>query len=167
MNLVYLSIGSNLGNRLNYIRKSVLQIAELLGEITAVSSLYETEPMGFTAPEKFLNCCIAVETTKSATQILRITQEIEKDLGRIRFNDSQYHSRTIDIDTVFFNNEIINLPHFQVPHKHFSKRNFVLKPLCDIAHAYIDPKSGKTIQELLINCPDNQKPLLISDSLFD
>jgi deoxyguanosine kinase len=167
MNLVYFSIGSNIGNRLNYIQKSIHQIAKLLGEITAISSIYETEPVGFTASENFLNCCIAVETTKSATEILQITQKIEQELGRISFNDSQYHSRTIDIDTLFFNNEIIHLPHLQIPHPHFAKRKFVLTPLCDIAHSFVDPLSGMTIQQILMNCPDNQNPLLISNSLVD
>jgi len=143
MNLVYFSIGSNLGDRLNYIRKSFLQLSALVGEITAVSSLYETEPMGFNAPEKFLNCCIAVETTKSAAEVLQTTQTIENTLDRIRFNDTHYHSRTIDIDMIFFNTAIIHIPGLQIPHQHFSKRKFVLKPLCDIAYSFVDPLSGK------------------------
>lgn len=148
MNLVYLSIGSNLGDRLSNIQTSISLICEKIGSLVSCSSLYETEPIGFESNFLFYNCCLAVQTTMSAMEILMFTQKFEKEMGRLPSNGKSYESRIIDIDLIFYNKEVINNPNLKIPHPRYSSRAFVLEPLCEIAPDYRDPLTGKTIQEL-------------------
>ena len=134
MHKVYLSLGSNLGNRKRMMRDAIALLGEVVGEVDRVSSQYETEPWGFSSPNMFLNMCVRVLTPLSPEQLLAATQVIEKRLGRVgkSTDDGCYHDRVIDIDILLYDDEHISLPGLTSPHPHMHERDFVMKPLQEI-----------------------------------
>ncbi|MEN8118735.1 MAG: 2-amino-4-hydroxy-6-hydroxymethyldihydropteridine diphosphokinase [Bacteroidota bacterium] len=158
MQKIFLSLGSNLENKLLNIKNALKQINENVGKTIKVSSCYETEPWGFNANDWFLNIAIELETDFNPNELLQNCMWIENNLGRKR-NKTEvgYSSRTIDIDILFFGNEIINLPNLTIPHEHVHNRKFVLKPLCDIAPEFIHPTLKESIQSLLQKCTDKME----------
>lgn len=153
MNEVYLSLGSNIGDRLEYLSKAIDLIGQRIGNILKKSSIYETEPWGFTTTNLFLNQVIIIYSSQSPTDILREIQLIEKDIGRIK-TGLQYSSRVIDIDILLFNDLVVESPNLIIPHPHLHKRNFVLVPLSEISPELIHPIYQITIKELTLNCLD-------------
>ncbi len=149
----YLSLGSNLGNRYLTLQKALFSIQKKAGKVTAVSSIYENPAIGFEGDD-FLNACIIVETEKSATELLSILLQVEKDFGRERSDQDNYQSRTLDIDIILFGNEIITTEELVVPHPRMVNRNFVLKPLADISPQFYHPVLNKDIRNLLQQCKD-------------
>ncbi len=149
----YLSLGSNLGNRYLTLQKALFSIQKKAGKVTAVSSIYENPAIGFEGDD-FLNACIIVETEKSATELLSILLQVEKDFGRERSDQDSYQSRTLDIDIILFGNEIITTEELVVPHPRMVNRNFVLKPLADISPQFYHPVLNKDIRNLLQQCKD-------------
>jgi len=155
-NTVYLALGSNLGNREKYIQRAIVKIKALIGIIENQAPIYESEPWGFDNNNWFLNTVIKVKTKLSASDVLSKCKKIESELGRTGNNKKPgYSSRTIDIDILFFNKEIINTADLVIPHPYIQSRNFVLFPLNDLAANFFHPVLKKTIQELKKNCPDN------------
>ena len=138
MNVVYLSIGSNIGDRLHHLTEAVraLHVHEGL-IVTMVSSIYETAPVGFTDQADFLNMVVCVETGLAAREILEVCQEIEHELGRIR--DVRWGPRTVDLDILLYNNDAIETEHLIVPHPRMHERAFVLIPLLEIAPLLASP----------------------------
>ena len=157
MNTVYIQLGSNIGERESFIAKSMEQIEENIGEIITESSIFETIPWGYENQDNFLNSVIKIKTTFDAFKVLKKSQEIENTLGRKRI--SKWRKRTIDIDILFYNNEIINTTKLIIPHPLIQQRKFVLVPLSEIAPNYIHPILKKSISTLLSECKDNQKVL--------
>jgi deoxyguanosine kinase len=157
MNTVFLSIGSNLGDRYFNLQNAISEISKRIGKVRAVSPIYETEPIGFESTELFLNACLQLESSKSAIQILELLQEIEIEAGRIRSQNQGYISRIIDLDIIFFNNEIITTNNLNIPHPSFRDRLFVLLPLNDLNSQFIDPKTTSTVKKILEKCTDNSK----------
>jgi 2-amino-4-hydroxy-6-hydroxymethyldihydropteridine diphosphokinase len=153
MPLVYLSLGSNLGDRKKYINDSEILIENIIGTIASKSGLYETEPWRTNHPELFFNKVLSVESNFGPFQILEKIQSIEKSLGRIRFNEI-YAPRTIDIDILFIENLIFKDENLEIPHPHIKERRFVLEPLAEIAAGFIHPIINKTIGQMLISCTD-------------
>lgn len=153
---VYILFGSNINNREQYIYDAQRFVQQRIGKIITESSLYETEAWGFDSDEMFLNKAIAVESMLNAFEILDATQNIEILLGRTAKTSAAYQSRIIDIDILFFGNEIIEKPQLTIPHPHMQNRRFVLLPLSQIAPDFIHPKLQKTIMQLLYNCSDNK-----------
>jgi 2-amino-4-hydroxy-6-hydroxymethyldihydropteridine diphosphokinase len=149
---VCLSLGSNLGEREVLLRKAVELIGENIGEVLAVSSIYETLPWGKTDQPNFLNLALVVITELSPEEVLTKTQFIENQLGK----DKKEHwgARLIDIDIVLFEDKIIDTPHLKIPHPYLHERTFVLEPLAEIAPDFVHPILGKTIEELLLSCRD-------------
>lgn len=151
MNRVALLIGGNQGDRQALIEQTTVLIRERIGAVVALSSVYETEPWG-TFEEKaqdFLNQALLVETELSAHEVLREALAIEAKLGRVRVAGSQlYHSRPMDIDIIFFNDEVIDTPDLVVPHPRMHQRSFVLDPLAEIMPEYRHPVLKKTVKEL-------------------
>ena len=160
MNRVALLIGGNQGDRQALIEHATVLIRERIGAVVAVSGIYETEPwgdFGDDRPQNFLNRALLVETTLSAHEVLHEALAIEADLGRSRSSrDSRlsrasrlYHSRPMDIDIIFFNEEVVDTPDLIVPHPRMHLRRFVLEPLNEIMPEYRHPLLGKTVKELL------------------
>lgn len=150
--LVYLSLGSNLGDRRANLEAAVERL-RALGTVRVVSSFYETDPVEFTAQPKFLNIALALETEKMPRQLLAATQAIEQALGRKRASsetaaDRPKGPRTIDIDIVLFGKSLVRLPLLTVPHPAMHERRFVLEPLAEIAPEVRHPVLKRTMREL-------------------
>ncbi len=154
MNKTYLVIGSNKGDRLFNISKSFVFINQKIGETTNQSPLYETEPWGFDSENKFLNIAVEAVTMLEPGEILKRIKDFEKELGRKKKNIS-YDSREIDIDIIFYNNEIIRKPDLIIPHPKMHKRRFVLEPLIKIIPKYKHPILKKDITKLFLECEDS------------
>lgn len=153
--LVYIAIGSNIGNKLQYLNKSLEKIADRVGAVAKISPVYETEAWGFSG-DSFYNACIAVHTTLPAAKVLQQLLQIEKLLGRERnVVENGYAARTIDLDIVFYEDAIIHTETLIVPHPFMEKRRFVLEPLAAIAPGKIHPVLQKTVGELLALCADD------------
>ena len=150
---VVLSLGSNQGNRLKNIELCLELIHLEIGTIIKVSNLYETPSWGFES-EAFYNCALLIHTSKSPEQILIQVLEVEKKLGRIRFENSGYQSRIIDVDLIAFDEEIINTEHLQIPHPLMQNRKFVLLPFQDLNLGWQHPVLKRTISELIQITPD-------------
>jgi len=130
---VYLGLGSNLGNRKKLLLQAIRLISEQVGKVTRQSSLIETEPWGFESNNKFLNAVILCETTKTPREVLEITQQIERDMGRTKKSVSVgYSDRTVDIDILLYDDLTIDEPDLKIPHPLMHKRDFVMIPLKEI-----------------------------------
>ena len=152
-NQIVLSLGSNIGNRLDSIESAIAIIHNEVATVVKISSIYETPAWGFES-DPFFNCTILIHTTKSAQKILSQVLKIEKQLGRIRNDEKTYQARTIDIDIISCNEEIIETENLEIPHKQMQNRKFVLLPMNDLNLDWIHPKFKKSIAELLQNCED-------------
>ena len=153
MNRLALLIGGNQGDRQALIEEATALIAKRIGAVALASKVYETEPWGDFGddhPAAFLNRALIVDTPLTPHEALRKALEIEATLGRQRPAESHcYHSRPMDIDLIFCNNDIIDSPDLQLPHPRAHLRRFVLEPLCELMPDYVHPVLGKTLKELL------------------
>lgn len=151
LNSVFLALGTNLGDKKRNIEESFEKIEEQIGSIVSFSALYLSKPQGFESVNLFVNCAIQVETPLTPYELLSETQLIEKEMGRINKSDAEgYADRIIDIDILFYNNLILNdNATLIIPHPHIKTRDFVLKPMAEIAPNLIHPILHKTIEELL------------------
>ncbi len=141
MHQVYLGLGTNLGNRRANIEEAVLLIEQRVGTVTRRSSLIETEPWGFQSEHRFLNAVILCETEKSPREVLTLTQQIEREMGRSQKSEAHkgslavYHDRPIDIDILLYDQLTVDEPDLQIPHPLMKAREFVMKPLSEILPA--------------------------------
>ncbi len=131
---LYLSLGSNLGNKKKNLEDALSLIGDLVGHVCRVSSFIETEPWGFDSKNTFLNAACLVETALTPEQCLNITQEIERKLGRKAKSVDSYEDRPIDIDLLSYDNLNINTPELTLPHPRMHEREFVMIPLKEITH---------------------------------
>ena len=153
MNVAYLLLGGNLGDRLhNLILAENFLVSEGINILQA-SSIFETAPWGMNESPFFLNKVIVVEINYTADVLLNICLKIEKMMGRER-NSGNYQSRIIDVDILFFNQEIIFSEDLKVPHPRLHQRRFALVPLCEVAPKLVHPVFKKTLEELLQMCED-------------
>lgn len=154
MHKVYLGLGSNLGNRQQNIENAVRLVQERVGQVVRQSSLMESEPWGFESSHNFLNAVILCQTTKTPREVLMLTQQIERDLGRKKkstrlpvsqtestrlpvsqkSSDRQYADRPIDIDILLYDDLTVDEPDLKIPHPLMYERDFVMKPLREICH---------------------------------
>ena len=133
MHTVYLSLGSNLGDKEQNLMSAISEIARRIGDITAQSAFLETEPWGYDSKNTFLNAAVCVETELSPLDLLHTTQQIERDLGRThKSQQGLYHDRTIDIDILLYDDLHIQTPELTIPHPLMQQRDFVLIPLKEI-----------------------------------
>jgi 2-amino-4-hydroxy-6-hydroxymethyldihydropteridine diphosphokinase len=162
MNVVFLGIGGNLGNRIKNINDALKMINTEIGKITNCSSFYLTESWGFKHNKYFLNAVVEVRTKLNPNETLEQCFSIEKKLHRTRTASQNYTGRTMDIDILFFNDFIINIYDLKIPHPHLHKRNFVLYPLAEISEDLVHPVYNKKIIQLKNECNDNSKIRKIS-----
>jgi len=168
MAIVYLSLGSNLGDRVGYIQ----QATSLLGaneniNIVATSSFYESEPWRMESDNWFVNAIVQISTSFSPEELLSECQRIEQQLGRKQKASNEYSDRTIDIDIIFYDNLIVNNANLTIPHKHFHKRAFVLVPMLEIAEDYVHPFFGKTVENLYEELEDPEMVCLYGTRLYE
>jgi 2-amino-4-hydroxy-6-hydroxymethyldihydropteridine diphosphokinase len=156
MKKAFLGLGSNLGDREKILNEAIRMIGESVGRIVSVSSLYETEPWGFKSDLKFINMVLCIETELAPSGLIGRILMIESRLGRVRC-ESQNSSRTIDIDILLYDNEIIVEKAVNIPHPRMHERKFVLVPLCEIAPEALHPGLKKSVAELLKECKDKCK----------
>jgi len=152
-NKVLLSLGSNVGDKKIHIQSAISLIDKKTGDVVSISKTYQTPALGFVG-EDFYNCCIAVNTDLSPIELLKNLIKIEKDGGRLKTKVAAYESRTIDIDILFYENQIINIPDLQIPHPRLHHRAFVILPLLDIAKSKVHPILKTTILDLKNNLTD-------------
>lgn len=145
---VFIGLGSNIEPRLTYLNKAIERI-EKNHEIVSIADFVETEPWGFEAATLFLNTVIEIKTNANPRELLLELQSIENELGRTSKSANQsYTSRTIDLDILYFNREILVSPDLTIPHPEIHKRLFVLEPLRQIAPNFQDPKSLRLVREM-------------------
>lgn len=145
VNRVYIALGTNIGDREKNLQTALLELGKNCN-ITKKSSVYETEPVGFKGQDDFLNMVIEMKTELLPTELIINLQEIEHRMGRVK--EILDGPRIIDLDILFYDNQLIDTPNLKVPHPRLQKRNFVLKPLMEIAADLIHPKLKKSIQQL-------------------
>ena len=151
MNTVYLLLGSNEGDRLTYLT-TALQAITTVATVLKVASIYETEAWGPVAQPGFLNAAVAAQTTLGPVALLKEINRIEEQQQRQR--TVKWGQRTLDIDLLFFNEEVIDNPRLTIPHPRLAERRFALTPLAEIAPDLRHPVSKKTMTELLDECSD-------------
>jgi 2-amino-4-hydroxy-6-hydroxymethyldihydropteridine diphosphokinase len=159
LNVVHLSLGSNVGNCEAQLQEAQVRLGAE-GRIVATSSFYETEPVEFTDQPWFLNCAAALETDRTPQELIKAILRIEAEMGRKRLQDKG--PRTIDIDILLFGDTILDSPELTIPHPAMHQRRFVLEPLAEIAPEELHPILKKTIRELHDALPAGQAVRRIS-----
>lgn len=156
MSKVYLLLGGNLGDKRQLFAQTIALLNEKVGTIIRQSSIYETEPWGFDSEDLFWNQVVELDVTVSAEEVLKRTQLIENQLGRIR-KTGQYDSRLMDIDILFYDDKRMELPKLVIPHPRIQERKFVLVPLNELVPEMVHPGLNKSIRQLLSECQDQLK----------
>jgi 2-amino-4-hydroxy-6-hydroxymethyldihydropteridine diphosphokinase len=154
-NIAFIGIGSNVGDKISNCKRAIAEITQHEGNrLIAQSSLYKTEPIGYTQQDWFINCVIEIETNLTAYELLNVLEGIELSMGRKR--SFKWGPRIIDLDILFFNQETIQCEELMVPHPELEKRAFVLVPLCEIAGDYIHPVLKQSISQLVAQLQGEQ-----------
>lgn len=148
MALVFLGIGTNLGDKEDNLNRAILLIQTRIGEVQNVSSFYRSSPWGFSSENSFLNGVLLIDTSFSPSELLEKLKKIEVKMGRIAKTDDKYTDRVIDIDILFYENRRVSERHLTIPHPHIAQRGFVLIPLAEIAPDLIHPVLQKSILQL-------------------
>ena len=159
---IYLGLGTNTGNRKDNLNRCLIELKDSHRiEILKLSSVYESEPIGFTDQPNFLNMVVEIDTPLPLIQLLKLTQQIEKKSGRKK--TIRWGPREIDIDIISYKKELISKHDLIVPHNQMHLRKFVLIPLKQISTNYIHPQSQKTINQLLEECSDYSQVSLVGN----
>lgn len=154
--IAYIGIGSNLGDKIHHCEKAISAILKIdRHKLLAKSSLFKTQPVGYTSQDWFVNGVIKIETDLEAPELLRTLKTIESQLGRIE--TFRWGPRTIDLDILFFDDNEIHTEELQIPHPLIQDRQFVLIPMAEIDRNLIHPVFKKTVQELLNNLKEDQR----------
>ncbi len=160
MSLAYLLLGSNLGDRRAHLAAARRTLAASAGRVVAASALYETAAWGVTSQPAFLNQALALDTALTAPALLAACLAAEQDRGRER--RTRWGARTLDVDILLFDSEIITTPALSIPHPRLPERRFALLPLAELAPQLRHPQLGQTIGELLAACPDQLPVVRVS-----
>ena len=151
--MIFLQIGSNIGDRYSNLMTCVKNIELFTGKIINKSKIYVSDCWGVQNQRDYFNMVVAVKSIYNPFKVLKIISKIENDMGRIR--KKKWDSRIIDIDILFFGKQIIKSKELIIPHEHLYKRMFVLRPLADIAPFFIHPELKKNIKQLIKECKDD------------
>jgi len=162
VSIVYISSGSNLGDKKANILKAIDKIKSSNIEVLCLSSFYKTKPYGYQDQDDFYNIVMKIKTNHSPQNLLKLCLEIEKDMGRTR--TIKWGPRTIDLDLLFFDKKIINTKELVIPHPDLHNRDFVLKPLLEISPQLVHPVFKKTIQDFLKNLPSSPFCIKLSNN---
>ena len=147
--MVYLGLGTNLGDKEQNLRMSIKKIEERIGNVVSLSAFYATAPWGFSSDNSFLNAAVCVETTLLPLQVLEETQRIERELGRTEKSvNGLYADRLIDIDLLLYDDRVMDAEGLILPHPLMTERRFVMEPLSEIAPDVVHPVLHKTMKEL-------------------
>ena len=150
--MVYLGLGTNLGDKEQNLRMSIKKIEERIGNVVSFSAFYATAPWGFSSENSFLNAAVCVETTLLPLQVLEETQRIERELGRTEKSvNGLYADRLIDIDLLLYDDRVMDAEGLILPHPLMTERRFVMEPLSEIAPDVVHPVLHKTMKELFIS----------------
>ena len=150
--MVYLGLGTNLGDKEQNLRMSIKKIVERIGNVVSLSAFYATAPWGFSSENSFLNAAVCVETTLLPLQVLEETQRIERELGRTEKSvNGLYADRLIDIDLLLYDDRVMDAEGLILPHPLMTERRFVMEPLSEIAPDVVHPVLHKTMKELFIS----------------
>lgn len=160
MESAFLLLGSNMGNSNQILQEALRKLELKCGTILSHSKMYSSEPWGFEAQCSFLNMAIEIETELEPQVLLYTIHQIESELGRTRVSDGKYHSRTIDIDIIFYGNRVVESQNLIIPHPKMHLRRFVLMPLSQIAPNYIHPTLKVSVNVLLNQCLDKSQVLV-------
>jgi 2-amino-4-hydroxy-6-hydroxymethyldihydropteridine diphosphokinase len=158
---VFLALGSNLGDREQFLRSGIRGLASKGIDIVRCASVYSTEPRDVLNQPSFLNTALEATTDLTPTELLRCCLDVERENQRVR--DALKGPRTLDIDIIFYGNQIVCEPDLTIPHPSLSERRFVLAPLAEIAPGFVDPVRGKTIQQLRDECADQSYVKSVGD----
>lgn len=151
---IYLLLGGNLGDRIAYLKKAGKKITDSIGDLLCNSSVYETQPWGFSHETPFLNWLVVAGTALEPAEAMKTILDIERQLGRVR-EGVELKARTIDIDILFYDDRIIVEKDLVIPHPRLHKRRFALEPLAEVERGLVHPVFKKTIDRLLNECTDN------------
>ena len=148
MAIAYLGLGTNIGNKRRNMITAAALLAERVGDVLALSGFYETEPWGFESENFFLNAAVKLKTSFPPLELLQITQQIAKELGRAEKSNGVYHDRIIDIDILLYDDEVLQIPGLTLPHPLMHERKFVMDPLSEIAPFVVHPVLKERIIDL-------------------
>lgn len=161
---IFISLGANQGDRLQYLQKSIDALYVNIGNTVAISPIYETKSWGFDSAD-FLNCCVCLTTDLQPELLLKELQQLEISLGRAEKTTTAYEARCIDIDVLFYADVVMKTATLSIPHIALQDRNFVLAPLADIASGIIHPVLKKTVSTLFDECTDTNEVVKITEIL--
>ena len=154
MGRLIILLGGNQGNITETFRRVVTKLNDKLGSVTEISGYYESEPWGFESKHNFINQVVEIDCSMPATEVIKTTQSVEREFGRIKKSGKGYSSRPIDIDILFFDNLIVDSTELIIPHPRLHERMFTLLPLSEKWAGYIHPVKNRTILQLLEKSED-------------
>lgn len=153
MTVIYLALGSNVGDSTTHIQEALKLLSDKISNIQS-APMYISKAVGYTDQPDFYNTAAYGETNLSPAELLKFVKIVEESVGRVkRF---RWGPREIDVDIIFYDDTILETETLTIPHPRFNERDFVLRPLCDIAPDFVDPTTGKTIQQLLSELGANE-----------